>query len=232
MAKARGFLLQRAAPTRAEAVVGLTVSPQAATVSPTAKMFWAALTSRSWVRPHPGHVHCLMSSIKESSTCPQAEQRLLLGYHRSILTVKGTPIRGGFVLQQAHELPPADIVNRFGQRRMFDHRLYPQTLHADRLVLTNDAGGELVQEVGAAVGNAGMDTSDGAVGLGAVPGTKLFLGQPPLGLRQLLLISGKEAGIVDLLTTIEDDDMVQSQINADLPGGNRQWRNLVFEAEN
>ncbi len=74
-AEAGGFLLQRAAPTRAgrtDALGGLTVSPEADTASPAAKMFCAAFTSRSWTAPQAGHVQCLMSSVKESSTCPHA----------------------------------------------------------------------------------------------------------------------------------------------------------------
>ena len=73
-AKAGGFLLHRAAPSgpETEALVGLTVSPQADTVSPTAKMFCAAFTSRSWTVPHVGHVHWRVSKVKESSTCPHA----------------------------------------------------------------------------------------------------------------------------------------------------------------
>src|SRR6185312_15638204 len=72
-------------------------------------------------------------------------------------TDEGAPVPGGFVLQLAYELTPADIVNRLCQRRMLRHRLHVQTLHANRLVLTNDAGGKIVQEIGAPVGNACMD---------------------------------------------------------------------------
>src|SRR6476646_9029083 len=36
--------------------------------------------------PHSGQVHSRTSSVKESRTCPQSKQRLLDGYHRSILT--------------------------------------------------------------------------------------------------------------------------------------------------
>ncbi len=53
---------------------------------------------------------------------------------------EGAPVPGGFVFQQADELAPPDIRDGFGQRWMPDHRLHVQTLHANRLVLTNDAG--------------------------------------------------------------------------------------------
>src|SRR5207302_10830391 len=60
--------------------------PQAATASPAAKTFFAALRSRSWTTPHSGHVHLRTSSGKESRICPQSKQRLEEGYHLSILT--------------------------------------------------------------------------------------------------------------------------------------------------
>src|SRR5215470_3290939 len=51
------FLLRRGLPGLAFTAPGLTASPQAATVSPTARMFFAALISRSWTTPHSGHAH-------------------------------------------------------------------------------------------------------------------------------------------------------------------------------
>ena len=66
----------------------------------------------------------------------------------------------------------------------------------------------------ATVGDPGMDARDLPAGLGAVLGTKLFLGETALRLGQLLFIVGKEAGIADLLATIEHDHIMQSQINA------------------
>jgi hypothetical protein len=51
-----GFLLRGDAPRLAFAAPGLIISPQAEAVSPTAKMFLAALISRSWDTPHSGHI--------------------------------------------------------------------------------------------------------------------------------------------------------------------------------
>ncbi len=66
--------------------LSLTLSPKANTVSPTAKMLRAALTSRSWVVPHSGHSHDRTSSGNLSLTNPQQEQRLLEGKNRPIST--------------------------------------------------------------------------------------------------------------------------------------------------
>src|SRR5579862_7096512 len=67
-------------------VGGLLRSPQASTVCPTAHIFLAALTSRSWVAPQAGHVHSRTARSSVGRTCPQSKQRLELGYQRSILT--------------------------------------------------------------------------------------------------------------------------------------------------
>jgi hypothetical protein len=66
-----GFLLRGVLPGLVFTAPGLTDSPQAATVSPTAKMFLAALISRSCWAPHPGQVQCRISRVKESRICPQ-----------------------------------------------------------------------------------------------------------------------------------------------------------------
>ena len=62
----------------------LTLSPQADTVSPTAKILRAAFTSRSCVSWQDGHCHSRTSSGMDETVCPQQEQRLLEGYHLSI----------------------------------------------------------------------------------------------------------------------------------------------------
>src|SRR5947209_12986124 len=82
----RAFLLRGDLPGLVFTAPGLTASPQAATASPAAKMFLAALISRSCWTPHAGQVQKRISSVRESRTCPQAKQRLEEGYHLSSLT--------------------------------------------------------------------------------------------------------------------------------------------------
>ena len=102
---------------------------------------------------------------------------------------EGTPIPGGFVLQLTDKFSPADIVDRFRQRRMLGHRLHRQALDADRLVLTDQAGREFVGEITATVSNAGMNASHFLARLVSVPGATLLLGETALGLRQFLFSS-------------------------------------------
>jgi hypothetical protein len=59
------FLLRGVLPGLAFTAPGLTDSPQAVTASPAAKMFLAALISRSWTTPHSGHIQERISKVKE-----------------------------------------------------------------------------------------------------------------------------------------------------------------------
>src|SRR5262249_19293212 len=59
-----------------------------------------------------------------------------------------------------------------------------QALDADRLVFTDHAGGELVQEDAAAICDAGMDVGYRTTSLRTVLGAELLVGKAALGLRQ------------------------------------------------
>src|SRR6185437_1416917 len=76
----------------------LTSAPQAspgeprATARPAARMFLAALISRSCRDRQDGHVQCLIDRLSSVSRCPHAEHVLELGYQRSI-TTSSRPLR-------------------------------------------------------------------------------------------------------------------------------------------
>ena len=65
---------------------GLTASRWADTASPAANTLRAAFTSRSWIDPHSGHVHCRTFNGIFGAVYPQSEQRLDDGYHLSMPT--------------------------------------------------------------------------------------------------------------------------------------------------
>src|SRR6266436_6716691 len=66
------FLLRWGLPARAFARTGLTPPPQADAESPSARMFLAALLSRSCQTPHSGQTHSRTSSGRSSTTCLQS----------------------------------------------------------------------------------------------------------------------------------------------------------------
>ena len=63
---------------------GFTDSPRADTASPAAKIFRAALMSRSWILPHSGQTQSRTFNGIFGTVCPQSEHRLLDGYQRSM----------------------------------------------------------------------------------------------------------------------------------------------------
>lgn len=58
-----------------------------------------------------------------------------------------SPVPCGFVLQLPPEFRPTGVGNTFSQAMILLHVLHTQVLQADHLVLANQPGGQLVQEV-------------------------------------------------------------------------------------
>src|SRR5438105_1660237 len=89
-------------------------------------------------------------------------------------------IPGGFVFQLADELPPANVMDRLGQAVVLDQVLDVQALDADRLVLANHAGRELLLVVATAIGNPSVDACDFAPGLLPIARPLFLLGKATL----------------------------------------------------
>src|SRR5262249_36048605 len=82
-----GFLLQRGVPSLVPCRFGLTASRAAEHVlRPSACVLRAALTSRSCTAPQAGQVHSRTANGRRSSSWPQAEHLLELGYQRLTAT--------------------------------------------------------------------------------------------------------------------------------------------------
>src|SRR6266571_2379514 len=122
------------------------------------------------------------------------------------------PIPLALVLQLSHQLGPTNITNRFCQFVILDHVLDSQTLHADHLVLVDDACRELVLVVSPSVLNASVNT--GYLVTGLIPVLRAFLlpGMPTLCFCQLLFVLGKEFGVADCFTSGEDDNRFEAKI--------------------
>ena len=81
--KGRGSPIHREQDTETDPMP-LTFSPRANTASPAALMLVAALWSRSWSAPHSGQLQFMTDNGSDDKVCPQPEQRLVLGNHRSM----------------------------------------------------------------------------------------------------------------------------------------------------
>ena len=125
-------------------------------------MLRAAFTSRSWTAPQPARPR------------PDVQRQLRRGaYRRPSTACDGEPavdrrqfaaVPGGLVLQHGAQLPPGRVADGAGQPAVLDHVAHGQVLDHDRLVLTNEPSGQLVQVVPAPVGDPGVDAGDLAAG--------------------------------------------------------------------
>src|SRR5712691_2256165 len=141
------------------------------------------------------------------------------------------PIPCCFVLKLPDKLTPSDITDRFSEAMILDHVLDLQTLHADCLVLTNNASRELVLRVTPSIGYASMDTSDLDACLCTVLASLLLLRQSPLGLRQLLFICGKELGVAYCFTRREYHHRLEAQIKPNFLLHWSQMLDILFYQE-
>lgn len=133
-----------------------------------------------------------------------------------------------FVCELGHELRPANIRDSLAQFRVFDHVLDGQALDADRLVLTDQACREFLQEVTATIGYSGVDLGNLFAGFLSVFASLLFLGVPTLSLRQFLFILGEEFGVAYGFTGGENHEVLQAEISAYGLLTGRQTLNVIL----
>ncbi len=118
-----------------------------------------------------------------------------------------------FLFQLGHKLTPSDIADGFCKTVILDHVLDLQALNADRLVLTDQACRELMQEVTASLSDTGVYASYLFTSLDTVLATLVLPGVSSLCFRQLLFIFMEELGITNRLTCREDDERFQAQVS-------------------
>src|SRR6266566_9106449 len=127
--------------------------------------------------------------------------------------VPAVPLR--FVFQLGHKLTPPHVTDRFTQLVVLEHVLHLQALYTDRLVFTDQACRELMQEFTAAISNADVHTGDFLTGLRAILGAFLLLAVSPLRLCQFLLIFTEECGVTNSFASREDNERLQAQVSTD-----------------
>src|SRR5260370_25084361 len=138
------------------------------------------------------------------------------------------PVPLCFVFQLGHKLTPPHVIDGFTQVVVLDHVLHVQALHTDRLVFTDQACRELMQEVTAAISDASVNTGDFLPGLRAILGAFLLLGVSPLRFCQLLLIFAQECGVPNSFASREDNERLQAQVSPVRASGWWQVGNVLF----
>jgi hypothetical protein len=125
---------------------------------------------------------------------------------------------------------PPHVVNRLGQAVVPDHVLDRQTLDANRLVLANNAGGELLLVVATAIGNPSVNACDFAPSLLTIARAFFLLGKATLCAGQLLLVACKELGIADGFTIGGDDHRLEAQVQPNALVDDRLGGDVFFHA--
>jgi predicted O-methyltransferase YrrM len=141
------------------------------------------------------------------------------------------PVPRGFVFQLAHQLTPARIADSFGERVIAHQVLDRQRLHAHRLVLTNEAGRQLVQAITTLVGNPGMFARHLQARLLPILRAFLFARESALRMLQAALTARQMARVGDLLAGAEDGHVFQPHIYSNQAVHDWQRRHLLLEQE-
>ena len=155
----------------------------------------------------------------------------LAAWEEGVDAHEGASVPPGFVFQLAHHLAPSYVAYRFRQVWVLDHVLHLQALCADHLVFVDQARGELVQEVGTAVRDTGVDACDSRSGFLPVPGAFLFSAEIALGAGQTLLVLFEISRVAYFLPVAEDGGVRQAQIDADHVGCDRLMLDVLLDAE-
>src|SRR5260370_6478140 len=222
MAQARGF-----PPSR----VGVPASTSAARASFGSSRSYALSTGFKYREPHGmyvlGGIHIPIVMHAAFGTRPGSDSErkgvqemptleAALGRRVPLVNldqVASIPLR--FVGELPDELRPAHVRDGLGQLGVLHHVLDCQRLHADRLVFTDQACGELVQEVTAAISDAGMDTSHVLSGPGSVLRALVLLGKPALSPGKFLFIFVEKLRVAEGLVCGEVHEVFQTQISPD-----------------
>jgi ABC-type multidrug transport system ATPase subunit len=158
-----------------------------------------------------------------------ARRARLGGRKEAINLDESPPVPVGFVLQLAHELSPSHIADGFGKAVVLDHAFDVQTLHTDHLVFVDNPCGQLMLIVSSLVSNAGVKTSHLEAGFRSVLASLAFLRQPPLCLRQFLLVFAEELRVAVGLPVAFHHHAFDAQVQADHPGDDSKRLDFLFD---
>jgi len=152
-----------------------------------------------------------MQSVQEESTV----RTDLAGRIPPIGGDKLTAIPGRLVFQHEPKFRPGRVGDRTGQLAVPNHAGHIQVLDHDRLVLTNEPSGELVQEISTTVGDPCVDARDPKSGPSPVVGSFLLTCQPSLCASEPHLITLTMPRVGDLLPCRQCDQAGDTSIDTD-----------------
>ena len=144
---------------------------------------------------------------------------------------QGSPIPRCLVLKLAGKLTPTHIANTLSQGVVLEHVLDLQTLDADRLVLTNNAGRELLLIISPPISYLGVCLSDLEPCLSTVLTPLLLFAEATGSLGQFLLIRACVPWIAHVFPIGSDNHTLQAKIKPHLLLHDRQVLDILFDQD-
>lgn len=174
-----------------------------------------AIVDGAATRARPGsyiHRH-LDLAMTAAATC-------LAGRRPAIHDDRFAPVPLGLVLHLPPELAHPDIGDVAGEVVVLHHPLHVQVFHADDIGTANDGRGGLVQEIGTAGGDMGVQLGDADPLFRAPLAALLHPRQPPLLPLEVAQASLEVARVAGLVAGAGDRNVADAEVNAHrLPGG-------------
>lgn len=125
------------------------------------------------------------------------------------------PIPSRLVFKLSHEFAPTRVRNRLGKTAVLLQSNYVQILDRDRLVFTDDAGRELVQEIFARICNLGVEARKLPPCPVSIVASFLFATQCPLIPSKLRFVLAENLWRFDLFAIASDGEVAQPKVDAD-----------------
>src|SRR5690606_8432337 len=129
------------------------------------------------------------------------------------------------VLQLAAELPPTGVEDRARQVPVADHATHVEVFDHDHVVVADQPGCGLVQEVRTRLADFGVCAGDLHPGFGPVVRPALFAGHAPLVAGQVPGLALQVARVRDLLAGGQDREVLHPEVDTDRsPGRGKRLR--------
>ncbi len=144
---------------------------------------------------------------------------------------QATPIPFGFVPKLSLDLCPGHIGYRLGKAMVAKHPLDAERLDADRIVATNEIGGQLVTPIPAQVRDTSMEPSNLPLLFSSVARSLLLSGKAALLMPETIQVATVVPGVVYLLAIAGNDRMRQPHVKPYHFGSRREFLGAQTHAE-
>lgn len=120
---------------------------------PSFKMFFVAITSRSWTAPHTGQIDNRYKFLCPKPLSAAGRTTELVGWKKTINFDRLFLMPRHLVLQLPPELIPGSVRDRPGQLVILHHAGLCEILHRNQVIIPYKVGGQLMQDVSPLVCN-------------------------------------------------------------------------------